>query len=133
MNSLNITGFYLGLLALLYLALTANIIRYRLKFQVGIGSNGNQTLAKAIRVHANFIEYTPIALLLLACYEFNGGSEAMVHALGAAFFVGRVLHVKGLSSSIGVTKERQLGMLSSFLVIATLSALLIFQFVLSNF
>jgi len=129
MNSLNITGLYLALLALLYLALSVNIIRYRLKFQIGIGSNGNKTLAKAIRVHANFIEYTPIAMLLLACYELSGGNEVVVHSLGALFFVGRVLHVKGLSSSIGVTKERQFGMLSSFLVIATLSVLLIFQFV----
>jgi len=129
MISLNITALYLALLALLYLGLTINIIRYRLKFQVGIGSNGNKTLAKAIRVHANFIEYTPIAMLLLASYEINGGSASVVHSLGALFLVGRLLHVKGLSSSIGITIERRLGMLSSFIVIATLAVMHIYQFI----
>ena len=129
MISLNITALYLALLALLYLGLTINIIPYRLKFQVGIGSNGNKTLAKAIRVHANFIEYTPIAMLLLASYEINGGSASVVHSLGALFLVGRLLHVKGLSSSIGITIERRLGMLSSFIVIATLAVMHIYQFI----
>ena len=128
MNSLEITGFYLGLLALLYLGLSINIIRYRLIFQVGIGSNGNKTLAKAIRVHANFIEYTPIAMLLLATYEMNGGNVSLIHGLGALFFVGRLLHVRGLSSSIGVTRARQFGMVASFIVIATLAIINIYQF-----
>ena len=78
-------------------------------------------LAKAIRVHGNFAEYVPIALILLASYELNGASAMMLHVLGAALVVGRVLHVIGLTKTIGLSVQRQVGMLSTFFVILILA------------
>ncbi len=121
MLALSLTGFYASLLGLLYIGLAINIILLRKKFKVGINDGGNKELAKAIRVHGNFAEYVPIALILLASYELNGASAMMLHVLGAALVVGRVLHVIGLTKTIGLSVQRQVGMLSTFFVILILA------------
>lgn len=121
MLALSLTGFYASLLGLLYIGLAINIILLRKKFKVGINDGGNKDLAKAIRVHGNFAEYVPIALILLASYELNGASAMVLHVLGAALVVGRVLHVIGLTKTIGLSVQRQVGMLSTFFVILILA------------
>ncbi len=115
--TLPLTGLYASLLGLLYLGLAINIIRLRRKFKVGIGDGDNKILAQAIRVHGNFSEYVPVALILLASYELNDASVMMLHALGAALVVGRVLHAIGLTKTIGISIQRQAGMLLTFFVI----------------
>jgi uncharacterized membrane protein YecN with MAPEG domain len=121
MMALSLTGFYASLLGLLYLGLAINIIRLRRKFKVGIGDGDNKILAQAIRVHGNFSEYVPVALILLVSYELNGGSVMVLHTLGAALVVGRVLHAIGLTKTIGISMQRQVGMLSTFFVILVLA------------
>ena len=131
MATLPLTGFYASLLALLYIGLAVNIIRLRLKHKVGIGDGENRSLAKAIRVHGNFAEFVPLALILLACYEVNTASVMMLHVLGAALVVARVFHVIGLSKSIGTSIQRQIGVLLTFLVILVLAVENIRLFVLA--
>jgi len=106
---------------LIYIGLSINIIRLRRRFKIGIGSGENELLAKAIRVHGNFSEYVPLAVILLACYEINGASAIMVHAVGSILVLGRVLHSIGLNKTVGVSQQRVFGMLSTFLVILVLS------------
>lgn len=120
-ESLFITGLYASLLALLFIGLSMNIIRLRLQCKVGIGDGGHDVLAKAIRVQGNFAEYIPMALLLLGIYELNGASPLWVHGLGATLFIGRVLHAVGLSKTTGVSKQRQIGMVSLFIVMLILA------------
>ena len=119
--SLSITGLYAGLLTVLFIGLSINIIRLRYQFKTGIGDGGNEMLAKAIRVHGNFSEYIPLALLLLGIYEMNGASPMWLHVLGAILFIGRILHAVGLSKSTGVSKQRQIGMISLFIVLLLLA------------
>jgi len=88
---------------------------------VGVGDGGEKLLIKAIRIHGNFSEYIPLSLILLACYELNGASALWMHALGATLFVGRILHAVGLSSSLGTSKPRLVGMMSTFTVILILA------------
>ncbi len=121
MATLSLTGFYASLLGILYIGLAFNIIRLRRKFKVGIGSGDNKFLAKAIRIHGNFAEYIPLALILLAVYELNGASVMVLHALGATLVVSRALHAIGLTKSIGISIQRQVGMMSTFLVILILA------------
>jgi len=118
---LTITGFYAGIITLLFIGLAINIIRLRYKFKVGIGDGEKSMLAKAIRVHGNFAEHVPITLLLLACYELNGGDALWLHVLGASIFIGRILHVIGLTKTTGTSIQRQLGMISIFLVMMILA------------
>jgi len=122
MNTLlSITALYASLLAILLVGLSFNVIRLRLKLKVGIGDGEQKPLAAAIRIHGNFIEYMPLALILLACYELNGANSLWLHILGATLFVGRILHAIGLSKSIGISMQRQVGMLSTFLVLLILA------------
>ncbi|ASP49136.1 MAPEG family protein [Cognaticolwellia beringensis] len=121
MVTLSLTGFYASLLGLLYIGLSINIIRVRLSAQIGIGTNGNKTLAKRVRIHGNFSEYVPLALILLGCYEINGASAFMLHMLGGALLLARLSHAIGLSKSIGTSKPRQIGVLTTFIVLLVLS------------
>jgi uncharacterized membrane protein YecN with MAPEG domain len=119
--SLSITGLYASLLALLLITLSINVIRLRLSLKVGIGDGEQKPLAKAIRIHGNFIEYMPLALILMACYELNGADDLWLHILGSLLFVGRILHAVGLSKSIGTSFQRQFGILSTFIVLLVLA------------
>lgn len=119
--SLSITALYASLLALLLLSLSFNVIRLRLKLKVGIGDGEHKPLAAAIRIHGNFIEYIPLALVLLGCYELNGANSLWLHILGGLLFVGRILHAIGLSKSTGTSIQRQVGSLLTFLVLLILS------------
>ena len=121
MVTLSLTGFYASLLGLLYIGLSINIIRVRLSAKIGIGTSGNDLLAKRVRIHGNFSEYVPLALILLGCYEINGASALMLHILGGVLLLARLSHVIGLSKTIGSSKPRQMGVLGTFIVLLVLS------------
>ena len=119
--SLSVTGLYASLLAILFITLAINIIRLRYQYKTGIGDGGHETLEKAIRVHGNFAEYIPMALLMLGLYEINGADPSVLHVLEASLFIGRILHAVGLSKTKGVSKQRQIGMISLFIVMVILA------------
>jgi len=119
--NITITAFYGSLLALLFIALSFNVIRLRFKLKVGVGDGGERSLTKAIRIHGNFAEYMPLALILLAGYELSGADSLWLHILGSVLFISRVLHAIGLSKSIGTSKARVLGTLAMFIVLLLLA------------
>ncbi|WDE00896.1 MAPEG family protein [Thalassomonas actiniarum] len=121
--SFAITGFYAGLLTLLLIVHSVNVIRMRLKFKVGLGEGAEdqRPLIKAVRIHGNFVEYIPLSLLLMAAYEIAGGNAQLLHALGAVLVIGRIFHAMGLNKSIGTSRERQIGMLATFIVMLVLA------------
>ncbi|TWX63777.1 MAPEG family protein [Colwellia sp. C1TZA3] len=121
MVTLSLTGFYASLLGLLYIGLSVNIIRLRLSAEIGIGTSGNDVLAKRVRVHGNFAEYVPLALILLGCYEINGASAMMLHILGGVLLLARLSHAIGLNKTIGSSTPRLMGVLSTFAVLLVLS------------
>jgi uncharacterized membrane protein YecN with MAPEG domain len=90
---------FAGALALLLLALSAQVSRMRYRARTNIGDGGDAALKRWIRVQGNFIEYVPIALLLLALLELAGAPRAWLLAGGTALLAGRVLHAWGLSRS----------------------------------
>ena len=59
-------------LSLLGVMLSFRVIRIRRKEKIGVGVGGNEELTRAMRAHANLMEYSPFALILIACAEFNG-------------------------------------------------------------
>lgn len=116
-----ITAFYTSLLTFIFLFLSFNIIRLRFKHRVGLGDGGEKTLIKAIRIHANFAEYMPLALVLLASYELSGADPLLLHILGAILVLGRILHAVGLSKSIGTSMPRFISVISTFMVLLILA------------
>lgn len=109
---------YAGLLGVLLLALSYNVVRLRRKHQVGIGTGDVPELARGIRAHANFCEYVPLALVLLFGLALAGAAPAWaLHGLGAALVVGRTLHAVGLSRSAGASAARVWGTLLTWVVV----------------
>jgi uncharacterized membrane protein YecN with MAPEG domain len=92
----SITSAYLAVLALLYAALTVQVIRLRQTNRASFGDSGSPTLRSAIRAHANFAEYVPIIALMVAMLEMSGASALRVHLLMAALLVSRLLHPLGM-------------------------------------
>lgn len=124
--SYTITLFYAGLAGLLLLGLSFQVVALRRRFSVGLGSGEHAELERVIRVHGNFCEYAPIALLLLLVLELSGALPgAVLHALGIALILGRVLHAWGLSRTAGVSRGRFIGTLLTWLMLLAASLLAI--------
>lgn len=91
-----ITATYLGILALLYAVLGLQVSRLRRGNRVLFGDGDNIKLRSAIRAHANFAEYVPIIVLMVAMLEMSGLPGTRVHLLMGALLVARLLHPLGM-------------------------------------
>ena len=101
MVSIEITALYAGLCALLVIALAFRVVAFRRGKKVGLGTGGDKDGQIAVRVHANAIEYIPLALILMLIAEINGLSHLWLHCLGGALLLGRLLHAIGLVAGKG--------------------------------
>lgn len=124
-----ITTLYAGLLALLCVGLVAYVIQGRYKYRIGLGDGGNPALARRIRIHGNFVEYVPFALLLLFMVDYAQTSPMIVHCLGLMLLLGRILHAWGLCCSETTSFGRMSGMILTLLVIIACAVILIWHFI----
>jgi uncharacterized membrane protein YecN with MAPEG domain len=124
---MRITGIYAAILALLIVILAVRVTLRRRAVGIGIGNGGDAVLTRRIRVHANAAEYVPLALLLLLILELNQTQPMLLHVFGCVLIAGRLLHAYGLSSSPGLTPGRGIGMVLTWLVIAVMALLLLWQ------
>lgn len=124
--SLTITAIYASLAGLLLLVLSFRVVRWRRKLSVGLGDGGQESLLRAQRAQANFIEYVPIALILLAAAESQGLSGWLLQTTGTVLVLARLLHAWGLSQSSGRSFGRYWGTLLTWVVILALSLANIF-------
>ena len=91
-----ITGLYFAFLALLYAVLGLQVSRLRRGNRVLFGDGDNRELRSAIRAHANFAEYVPIIVLMVALLEMSGLPALRVHLLMGTLLVARLLHPLGM-------------------------------------
>jgi len=119
---------YAALLGLILVYLSYRVVSYRVKYKVGIGDGGHADLARAIRVQGNFVEYVPIALLLILFVELAGFKAWVVHVLGLTLLAGRVWHARGLGASSGTSRGRFVGTFSSWFTIITAAILCLLAF-----
>lgn len=117
------TALYAGLLAPLFVVLAIRVIALRRSARVAVGDGGDAELRRRMRVQANFAEYVPFALLLLALAEALGSPAWALHPLGLALLAGRLSHAWGMSQPREVFAFRVAGMAATFGVIL-LAALL---------
>lgn len=117
---------YAGLLGLLLIALSAQVVLARRRYRVGLGTGNEDGLQQAVRVQANFCEYVPFAVLLLVLAEITALPGPAVHAAGLVLIVSRVLHATGLSGSPGRSFGRFYGTAGTWLVIIALSVWLLY-------
>ncbi len=126
---MSITALYVALLAILFVVLSIRTIRLRGQFKINIGDAGNTHMQRAMRVHANFAEYVPMALLLMYFVELQNADIWFVHALGAALLVGRLSHAYGVSQSNENMYFRIAGMAMTFTVLVLSAGYLLFSWV----
>lgn len=86
-----ITSIYGGLLGLWFLILSVRVIKGRGR-GISIGDGGDAQMLRLMRGHANFAEYTPMILVLIAMAEYQGMASIWIHAWAACLLIGRVLH-----------------------------------------
>lgn len=99
-----------GILGLLLLFLSAYVIAGRVKFKIDTGDGGNEAMRRRIRVQANFVEYVPMALILIMLVESGRiGPAWLPGALGATLVIARFWHAQGLLGSSGVSAGRFMG------------------------
>ncbi|WP_269532350.1 MAPEG family protein [Chitinimonas sp. BJYL2] len=110
---------YAAILAVVFVALTLRTIVLRTRVRVALGDGGDARLQRAIRAHANFVEYTPFALLLLVLLTWGGADSRLLHTLGTMLIAGRIIHAVGISQVKEPLPLRQVGM------VLTLSVLLV--------
>jgi uncharacterized membrane protein YecN with MAPEG domain len=122
-----ITPFYAALLGLGFVTLSILTLRLRRKFKIALGDGGNQQLLRAIRVHSNFSEYVPLALILIYMTESTGAPALLIHFLCISLLMGRFSHAWGVSQDIEDLKFRVFGMTATFNAIITSSIYLIFS------
>ena len=81
-------------------------------------------LLRRIRAQGNFIEYVPLALIVLALCEYRGVPGNWLYTIAALLVLGRALHVAGMLS--GVSPIRASGMLGTYGALVVGAAVLMF-------
>jgi uncharacterized membrane protein YecN with MAPEG domain len=120
---LKVTPLYAGLLALLFVALSIRVIAVRRSAGVALGDGDRSDVRRRMRVHGNFAEYVPLALLLLALAEINLQPALLLHGLGLALLAGRCIHAVGVSGEPERFVLRVTGMALTFGTILVAAAL----------
>ena len=117
---MTVTLLYAGALAIWFVVLSLKVILARVgPGNPSLGDGGNPGVLRLMRGHANFAEYAPLILLLMALLELNGLPKWALHGLGATLLLGRLLHGYALSFTQGFVFGRSAG------IALTLIALLV--------
>ncbi|HEY0958532.1 MAG TPA: MAPEG family protein [Novosphingobium sp.] len=99
--------------AILNLWLSIRIGRVRQSEKVSIGDGGSEPLIRRMRAQANFIENTPLTLILVGAIELAGKGGMWLAPVAGLFMLGRVVHAIGMDG--GFKAGRGLGTLTSML------------------
>lgn len=118
-----ITAFFAALLVPLYIWLSFRVINSRKADRVEIGHGDSQELLRRSRVHGNFAEYAPLALVLMGLAESVKAPSAGLYLAGLLLLVGRYVHAYALSQTPHILRLRVAGMVMTFACLAIAGAL----------
>lgn len=114
-----------GLCGLLYFWLSFRVVEVRLSAKVSLGDGGDELLISRIRAHANFAEYVPICLILIAVIELSDSiSPWGLYAAGMCLVGARVAHAVGMARSVPggkISPWRQVGAVGTWGILLGLS------------
>ncbi len=118
---MNVTLFTAGALGLIYLFLSWRVVQIRQSAKVSLGDGGDAVLLGRIRAHANFAEYVPLCLILIAAIEISvQRPPALLWVAGLALIVVRIAHAIGMARD-GANIYRIIGAAGTWTVMASLS------------
>lgn len=117
-----ITALYAGLLAPLFILLSARVIGRRREARIALGPGEDAELLRRMRVHANFAEYAPFALICLGLAESVATPPIILHVAGAFLLAGRYVHAYGVSRAAERFQVRVAGMVMTFAAVSIAAA-----------
>ncbi len=86
-----------GCCGLLFFVLSFRVVQLRMAHKVNLGDGGHDPLLSRIRAHANFAEYVPYILILMALIEMRTGTTELLASTGIVLLAVRVLHAFGMA------------------------------------
>lgn len=116
---MSITPIYAGLATLFFVFLSFRVIGSRRAARVGLGDGGNAALLRRLRVHANFAEYVPLAILLMVLAELQNAPAWTLHLTGAALIAGRLVHAYAVGQEPEPARLRVLAMRLTFVALVS--------------
>lgn len=96
MPPLPITSTLAVLAALGLVALSLPITAHRFRAKISLGDGRDPLLQARIRAHANFVEYVPLALIVIGLAEASAAPAWLLWTSGGMLVTGRVGHVIGM-------------------------------------
>lgn len=118
-----VTGLAAGVLGLMFVVLSGQVVAGRMGQKVMIGEGESASpLQVAVRSHANFAEFVPLALILIGYDELRTGPTWAVKIMAGALVLARLAHPVGMRMA-SPNPFRAAGFMLSVLVIAAASIL----------
>lgn len=109
-----------GAAAIVNIWLAIRVVTIRVKAKVLIGDGGNTLLLARMRAQLNYMEYTPLVLILIGLIEFARGTHMWLWAAGIIYIIGRILHPFGLDKQTP-NPLRAAGILTTWIVLIGLA------------
>ncbi len=111
---------FAGALALVNLWLATRVVRVRRSGKVLMGDGDNPLLLCRMRAQANFVEYTPFVLILMALIELAGGARPWLWGIGIAYVTARIVHAFGMDRLTMPAPLRVAGICATWMILAGL-------------
>ena len=96
MMTLPITLTIAGACALISIWLGLRVSQLRIRHKIMVGDADNPLVRSRMRAQSNFIEYTPLFLILLALVELSEGSKTWLWGAAILFVLARLAHPFGM-------------------------------------
>ncbi len=125
LTAVQIAGLWSGLLLVVLIVLSVNVVVSRNRHRVLLGDGGVEPMNVAVRGFGNAAEYIPIgiaALILMALLETPAW---LMHTTGGLLFAGRLVHPFGLSTTGRPRPARLIGMVLTYGALVTAAVNLI--------
>lgn len=121
MDPVPVTAWFAAAAALALVGLSATVTLRRIKVGVSVGLGSDDLLLRRVRAQGNFVEYVPLALILMGIAETRGAAAGAVAAVGAVMAAGRALHAAGMLA--GTVRLRVAGMIATYTALVAGAAL----------
>ena len=110
-----------GAAALINIWLAIRVGQKRISDKISIGDGGHPPLIARMRAHANFTEYTPYFLILVALIEMASETSTWLWIVVGLYLLSRVAHGIGMDMVEGQSKLRGIGILVTMLTLVGLA------------
>lgn len=104
-----ITPVYAGFFGIMLVFLSWRVTKLRRKYDTKMGESGHGEMTAAVRAQGSLVEHLPMALLLMWMLENMLFSPWILHGLGIALVIARLMHLHGLSDPSHAGIGRKLG------------------------